>query len=144
MKKVYRFFILPNYEKKIISQAIGWLMFFRLLLWFVSYKRLKSIFSFEDTDSLNSTNVDWGKIKIVTRSVKKCSQYLPFMTCLVQALATRKILNSIGQSSSIKLGVGRDDDNNFVAHAWVEANGRIIIGKSNDFYRYSLMSNSVK
>ena len=50
-------------------------------------------------------------------------------SCLTQALATRTLLNLKGQKSHLKIGVDKDKKENFEAHAWIEKEGKIIIGK---------------
>ena len=142
MKKLARFFLRPYEEKKLIAQAMFWVIFFRACLSLLPYKLLRKFAPFDNQNHGDDVEVDWDVVRNVVRSVRVCSRYIPSASCLTQALATRSILLSKGQTCYLKIGVGRDDDDNFIAHAWIESNGRIIIGKSADIYRYTSLSGS--
>jgi hypothetical protein len=54
-------------------------------------------------------------------------RYLPFPSnCLVQALVAHALLRRWGQPASVRLGVASAP--RFQAHAWVESQGRVIVG----------------
>lgn len=61
--------------------------------------------------------------------VSVVSRYIPGATCLTQALTTQIFLVRRGHESVLRIGVGRDSNGVFAAHAWVEEHGRIIIGE---------------
>lgn len=61
-------------------------------------------------------------------SVRVASRGVPGATCLTQALATQALLALAGRSSRLRIGVGRDEDGTFRAHAWVEVDDRVVIG----------------
>lgn len=58
------------------------------------------------------------------------SRYIPMATCFTQALATKVLLNRYGQRAKVCIGVSRSEGGQLQAHAWVEWNGRIVIGGS--------------
>jgi hypothetical protein len=49
--------------------------------------------------------------------------------CLVRALAARWMLAALGNSSELRIGVAKSADGKFLAHAWLESNGKILIGE---------------
>lgn len=49
-------------------------------------------------------------------------------TCLVQALAAKHWLSRLGIASQLKLGARRGDNRSLDAHAWLEIDGRIVVG----------------
>ena len=110
----------------------------RLGLWIIPFKHSKE--SFGDTELSNSRASNWDSVREVAEFVKLASKLVPHATCLTQALATRNLLTRIGQASSLKIGVGKDSDDKLIAHAWIEVEGRIIIGKIPEIRRYSVMS----
>ena len=68
-------------------------------------------------------------IHCVVRAVRGVSRRIPKATCLTQAIATRILLSRMGMPSELKLGVARNPDTGcFEAHAWIEYEGRVIIG----------------
>ena len=60
---------------------------------------------------------------------------MPRATCLTQALALRSLLAADGRPSALRLGVARER-RGFEAHAWLESEGRILIG-GGDVQRYT-------
>lgn len=63
-------------------------------------------------------------------AVAVASVYLPFATCLPQALAAQVLLRRNNHAADLKIGVARDERGRLEAHAWVESAGRIVIGGS--------------
>ncbi len=48
--------------------------------------------------------------------------------CLPLALATELMLRHYGYPAQLKIGAARDPDAGFIAHAWVESEGQVVIG----------------
>lgn len=48
--------------------------------------------------------------------------------CLPLALTAELMLRHYGYPAELKIGAGRDQDGSFIAHAWVESEGQIVIG----------------
>ena len=61
-------------------------------------------------------------------AVAVAARYIPGSKCLVQAIAGRNLLASYGFPSEIRIGVAKDSKNWLSAHAWVEVDGKTIIG----------------
>ena len=66
--------------------------------------------------------------ELVTWAVRAASRLVPMATCLTQAVAAQLLLVRSGHASEICVGVARDAPGAFRAHAWVELNGRVILG----------------
>ena len=66
--------------------------------------------------------------RIIAQAVERVSLRIPGATCLTQALAAHMLLWRHGYPSKLCLGVARTDVGDFRAHAWLESQGRIIIG----------------
>jgi hypothetical protein len=61
-------------------------------------------------------------------AVRAVSRYVPGATCLTQALAAQTLLARSGHSSHIEIGVKKDEQRRFLAHAWVVSGDQIVIG----------------
>ena len=55
-------------------------------------------------------------------------------TCLVRALVVDLVLDSPGRPLCLTIGVRRTADGALDAHAWVEREGRVLIGTTSDTY----------
>jgi hypothetical protein len=61
-------------------------------------------------------------------AVRAVSRYVPGATCLTQALAAQTLLARSGHASHIEIGVRKDEQRRFLAHAWVVSGDQIVIG----------------
>jgi hypothetical protein len=75
-------------------------------------------------------------------AVTVASRRVPDASCLTQALATQVLLGRLGYASALRIGVAKDLQGQLEAHAWVESDGTIIIGRAPDLSRYRLLSRS--
>ena len=125
-------------ERKLLALTFTWLVFFRLRNGLLPYRLTRKWLSEEITDDASIRISDESLISEVTRSVNRCSQFVPGATCLVKALATRTVLRHFGQQSNIRLGVAKSAVS-INAHAWVEINGRVIFGMQANSPRYTVL-----
>ena len=63
-------------------------------------------------------------------SVRRVARIVPDATCLTRALALQVILARRGIPVELVLGVSRSASKEFLAHAWLEKDGQILIGGS--------------
>lgn len=56
--------------------------------------------------------------------------------CLPLAMATQWLLRRHGVATDLRIGVMRDQSRQLEAHAWVELNGRILIGQMPSLDRF--------
>ena len=70
-------------------------------------------------------------------AVMAASRYIPLtMTCLPQALAAQVLFARNGHTAQLRIGVARSVSGAFEAHAWLEADGRILVGALEDVSRF--------
>lgn len=94
----------------------------RLLLGVVPYRWLEAR-CMRPRESRPGT-VDHAAIAL---GVTRASTMVPAATCLTQALAGAFLIHRAGGRATIQFGVARDTAG-FKAHAWLEGDGRILIG----------------
>ena len=65
-------------------------------------------------------------------AIGRAARFVPRASCLTQALALQSVLSGCGEVCSLVLGVDKSAKPgakiNFEAHAWIEWQGRVIIG----------------
>jgi hypothetical protein len=61
-------------------------------------------------------------------AVRAVSYYVPGATCLTQALAAQVLLTRAGHSSRVEIGVAKNENQQFRAHAWIVLGDRVLIG----------------
>ncbi len=66
----------------------------------------------------------------VTWAIEAASHYVPGgSNCLVRALASEYVLGWFGYPSELKIGVAKSAADELAAHAWLESDGRVVIGE---------------
>ncbi len=63
-------------------------------------------------------------------AVRATSRYIPAANCLPQALAAYTLIKRQGYTANMRIGVTKGKGGQLEAHAWVESEGRIVIGGS--------------
>lgn len=67
-------------------------------------------------------------------AVLAASRLVPASTCLVQAIALQTLLARGGLASELRLGVSSSSTDGMAAHAWLEYDGRVLIGERRERY----------
>jgi hypothetical protein len=123
VRRLRRFVGLPGEERILLIQAF----------WSVALWRFKLSFSPSGVirrpvrEPRHTVGIAPPIDKIVW-AVETAARYVPNATCLTQSLALQSLLLRFGHRSSIHIGVAKGSDEGFAAHAWVEFDGRILLG----------------
>lgn len=108
---------------------------------------LKLVRRLADTD-VADLPVRQGTVPIehVAWAVEAASRFVPNATCLTQAVAGHLLLRRCGYATKLCLGVARPSKGEFYAHAWIERDGRVLIGgaQSAKFTRLPSLTSTVR
>jgi hypothetical protein len=86
-----------------------------------------------EVQEINQASVDR-----VVWAVTVANRYMPGeVKCLARALTTQVLLGQRGHQALLRIGVAKGEQGQLEAHAWVESQGRIVIGDLADFSRYT-------
>jgi hypothetical protein len=66
-------------------------------------------------------------------AVRTAAAYIPRATCLTQVFAAKYQLERSGRRGRIHIGVAKDNGQ-FLAHAWLECEGKTVLGGGGDGY----------
>jgi len=132
MKRIIRFLRLPELDRSLLIKSWVWLAAIRVGLYLFPFETLRTwIVSRTPTASTESLDEPSAYVNRVTWAVHAASRYLPgAQTCLVQALATQRLLVRRGVSTRLLIGLTRASAGVFEGHAWVESDGQIVMGKA--------------
>lgn len=116
-------------DYKLLIHTLFIMIKVRLMLWFMPFSHIQKSFSnlipSGDRD-ITVCRLNW--------SLKVVSHYMPGTTCLTNALAGYSLLSKHGYSSIVKIGVGKSEEGEFEAHAWLEYGDGVVIGESEKEY----------
>jgi hypothetical protein len=123
---IARFLRLGPARQALVAEAAGCLYAVELGLVVLPFRfilrrleRTKSVSAHPDPDA--AARVVWA--------VAAAGRHLPWVDgCLCQALAARAMLGRRGIPASFRIGVLKNTTGALQAHAWLEANGSVLIG----------------
>lgn len=123
MRILRRFAAVSAIERRLALQAWCSLVAVRLLLWTMPYRWIEARL-LKTRGTSTALNPD-----DIALAVTRASTLVPRATCLVQAIAAGWMIRRAGGDSVIRFGVAKDEQTEqFKAHAWLEHDGRILIG----------------
>ena len=122
MRIVRKFAGYSALERRLIVKAWFTLMAVRVLLWIAPYRWIEARFL-----PATSSNTEPVSPEEIALAVTRASKLVPFPTCLTQALAGGFLIRRAGRHAAIHFGVAKGSAG-FKAHAWLESDGRILIG----------------
>ena len=138
MGRAIRLITLPSDQKRLMIRTLAWIIFFRICLWVLPYSRIKSWMRDEHLTIVPGQSPKEPSVEAIVNAVRACRRYVPYASCLTQAIAAKTMLRRAGYPSTIKIGVVKHDGD-FLAHAWLEIDGKIVLGKQRFHSRYSVL-----
>jgi hypothetical protein len=130
LRTLVKFFRLPQNDRRILVKAMFLVWGVRLTLWLFPFRLLRALLARFSGAPTGYKSVKQMPIEKVVWAVTVVSRYVPFATCLTQALSTKFLLSRFGHDAHVCIGVARSDTGKFEAHAWLESGGRVVIGGS--------------
>lgn len=136
MKRVRSFLQLSWRDKTILTIAFTLLGLVRLGLWLVPFQRLRLLLA--KISNISFQNHEFKQVSIgkIIWAVETSSRYMPGVKCLARALTTQVLMSQHGHFCELKIGVAKGEQGQLEAHAWIESQGKIIIGYLADISRF--------
>lgn len=132
MGKLHKFFGLPPEERKLLLTAALLVGLVRVGIWLLPFRTVRRLLgrlrcpaaASRLSDELSSERIAWA-VDVAGKRIPGGGN------CLVQALATLVLLDRRGRPARLRVGVAKDGQGSLEAHAWVESDGRVVIGDTN-------------
>jgi hypothetical protein len=123
-----RFLALPAPELRLIVASAGRLAAIRVGLWVLPFRWIHGAVRRREDHARTPGRRPIPHPERVVWAVGVAGRLVPRATCLVRALAAQGLLARHGHASQLRLGVTRGTGPAFEAHAWLEHDGRVLIG----------------
>ena len=120
-----------SFRIKTRCKAVFLLVINLLIVRFQTYEKWSKNILYSDAEKYNSKAIDMPKARYCCSVIQRVSAPLVnYFSCLIQVLSARKMLLDEGIPSTICIGVrsAGDIQSNFEIHAWLEVNGKILVG----------------
>ena len=131
MWKLLRNFIFYNHQRWLTVQALFLSAWARLVLRFVSISRLHPFLGEPGVESSHATlpRESVRDVARISRRVSRVARKTPWQSkCFVQALVAQTLLKNRHLPSTLYLGVGKDENQKPIAHAWIRCGSYFVTG----------------
>ena len=140
MKRPRKFLRLGAGERRLLVKAALLLGTMRLGLWLLPFQSLRRLqagltrvpIRVRDREASSSKGVVWA-VETAGRRMPRAA------TCLTLALTAQVLLLRRGYPAILHIGVEKGGTQRFMAHAWVESGGSVVIGDY-ELERYTLLA----
>jgi Transglutaminase-like superfamily len=122
-------------ERWLLLRAVLLVGAIRVALWVVPFRRVRQFMRACERVPL-SVPVDLPVPRLVW-AVRSASRRIPMASCLTQSLALQFLLIRTGRSAQLHIGVKKDPQTGFQAHAWVESAGCTLLSTPSEVVGYS-------
>ena len=139
MRRILRFFHFTYQDQLLLLKSVVLLVAIGAGLKLLPFQTLRRLLMLVTPTVDSRREADPKLILRISWAIETISQYLPSLTCLPKALTTHLLLSRIGQPASLRIGVAKSLEGKLQAHAWVESNGCIVIGKISTLDRYTVL-----
>jgi len=130
MARLSKFLRLRSADRGLLLKTMLLVWTVRLGLWLLPFHVVRQLLAKLALKSASSQNGGRALVDRDIWAVTVACRYVPLATCLTQALVTKVLLGRHGHHATVRIGVARSDGGELQAHAWVESNGRVVIGGS--------------
>jgi hypothetical protein len=137
MQRIRKFLSLSATDQHLLVTSALLLGAVRLGLWLLPFRTLQRLLADMTRTPTALQMTDQSSIDRVSWAVAAASRHVPAATCLTQALATQVLLGRLGCPATLRIGVARGERGEFQAHAWVEYQGRVVVGGSDAPSRFT-------
>ncbi len=120
---LHRVLKLSYRDRRLLAHAGLLVLGVRIGLWVLPYQVLRHRLRVEPKATTEPH--PWPRIVWAVTAV---SRYVPKASCLTQALAAEALLCRNGYPAAVHIGVAKTVSATLEAHAWVEYQGKIVLG----------------
>lgn len=144
MKWVLKFLRLPGYDRSFLIKTYVLLTLIRLGLWLVPFEQLwKASIRLGRHHPQPAPSYPLGIGSVVQRVIWavnwSCRLTPGGAKCLARALVAKVLLDRHRCSAEFKIGVAKNGTGTFEAHAWIEVEGRVVIGQLHNLEQFTPM-----
>ena len=125
-------------DRRLLIESGVALTAIKLGLWLLPFRVLRRLLAKVAVRTTRTSRYEPKVVKKVIWAVNLTGAHIPlFRNCLNRALAAQALLNRRGQPVTLRIGVGRGEEGEFRAHAWIESEGRVVLGRLDDLHLYT-------
>jgi hypothetical protein len=128
MPKLSKFNHLSPCERRLLIKATCLLAAIRIGLWLIPFQAQRSLLARLGSRHPGNGSSSSALVEKIVWAVETAAPHIPGVTCLTLALAAKLMLLWAGCPSLLHIGVAKDDKGRLQAHAWLNCQGKRVIG----------------
>lgn len=132
LEAIRKFARLAPRDRAVLTRTVVTLALSRVVTWVLPFpvgRRLLVGKRRPDRQTVTGDQIRWA--------MHHAQRVVPRATCLPQAVAAEALLTRGGLPAHLQIGVKKTSDGKITAHAWVESDGRIVVGDLRDLDAYT-------
>ena len=124
-------------ERRLLPRLVLLLAAIRLSLWLVPFSLVRRLLRQRWLAAAFPPGLVHAPAGRLAWAVHVASRPVPAATCLTQSLALQFLLTRSGRPSSLRIGVAKNAQSGFLAHAWVDHCGQTLPDRPEEVARYT-------
>lgn len=125
IRAVKGFFRLPAADRRLLVRSLLLLAAARVALWVLPFQTVRRLLA----RTARPTPLARTPTERITWAIGVAQRVIPSATCLPQALVGEALLTRAGHHFELRIGVAKTADGRLHAHAWIESDGRVVVGE---------------
>lgn len=140
MGKLRKFMALPWYEMSLYLETVCCLIGVKIGLCLLPFERMRRWAA--RFDHVAGESAEMEEMRAIIEAIDRVGQFLAPLqvNCLPQALVGQRLLGYRGFNVKLKIGVLKNFGDQLVAHAWLEYQGRVVLGDLNNLEQFAPLS----
>ena len=138
MKRLRKFLHLTSSDRRLLVSTMLLLGALRVGLRLLPFRTLQRVVAELAQPPAGLRRANQSSVERLVWAVTAASRYVPRATCLTQALAAQVLLGRHGHRTQLRVGVARGEEGRLEAHAWLESEGKVVVG-GGELSRYVLL-----
>ncbi len=128
MSTVLKLISLPQSGRNLLVEATVLLWAIRIGLRLIPFDTFRRLLPLETNERAHGGRSEVIDVRQLAWAVSASGERTAPSTCLTRAITLQIMLARRGRAARLRIGVTKDDEGRFQAHAWVEHDGKVIIG----------------
>ncbi|KOP22751.1 hypothetical protein AMR41_30245 [Hapalosiphon sp. MRB220] len=135
MRLLFKFLRFEAGDRHLLIMTLILLAAMRLGLWLLPFRTLLKLLA-RISQPVHPQPANPVSIHKIVWAVNIASRYMLGVKCLARALTTQFLMNRYSHPCQLRIGVAKDKTGILEAHAWIEHQGKIVIGNLSDLSRF--------
>ncbi|WP_427162467.1 lasso peptide biosynthesis B2 protein [Aliinostoc sp. HNIBRCY26] len=134
MTRLFKFLRLNHCNRYLLIKTLILLGLVNGGLWLLPFSILRRIL---DRISQPNPKASLTPVHKIIWAVDVSTNFIPGAKCLARALTCQVLMNQRGDAPELRIGVTKDEEGKLKAHAWLEHQGKVIIGSLSNLSSYT-------